>query len=505
VGPRTGLPTRELLGRYVRERDTFWAGNPGHEHQCAKLCRHLDEIEEHFGLDCEEALDQVVTFGLSRVTDRPATVYVTGRGGSGSHWLAEMLGDLGPFADAGEVTMPAPLSRELVPWPVQEQSLFIDCLHVLHAWPGRPYADQPGRPHEDIARLHVVNSNGDSKPVRAKLTEPGCVFVHLIRDPRDQVMSYAYRKPGPRERYPVAASEDFVRLMLIFNRLSLVKILGGPVGPDLIVRYEDLRAGAAPALREIAARAGEELDDSAFEDVAFRHSAEARRRGMAPMGNLSAQPSTGWRQLASPSEKLLMHSGLAEVVDTLGYQPDDCRGGPLEFSPVASAHEVTLPDGVVLGEIHVRSDPDGDWERAGHAAGTFTIPAGKMVRLRVPGGWTTGGERLVELLPAGCLSSLCLAGNAEVTDEFVSKLAGWTELIELDLARTPVTDACVEWVAQIGRLAHVSVAGTGVSAAGQERLRTALPGCKVSAVRLIPETMRGLGYFDEELVTEPPV
>jgi Sulfotransferase domain len=493
--------TGELLRRYALEPDRFWTERGG-DKQCAKLSRHLEAIEQHLGLSPEQAIGEVVGLGRSRLADRPTTVYVSGRGGSGSHWLAEMLGDLGPFADAGEVSIPRSVSATIAPWPIEEQSLFIDCVHLLHAWSGQPYADHQVRFHPDIAGRHIVNSNGDTNLMRAKLIEPGCLFIHLVRDPRDQVLSFTYRKPGARRTYAVESAEDFLRLMLIFNRVSLFKVLRAPVGPDVVVRYEDLRESAAPALRTIAARAGEDIGEDAIEDVAFRHSASARRQGLAQRGNLSRQPSATWRQIATARERLLMHSGMAEVIDTFGYEADECAGHPLEFTPLAEDHTVTLPDGVVLGEIHVRRAADAGWERAGAAAGTFTLPAGSMVRLRAPGAWTVGLERLAGLLPAGCLSSLCLAGNLEVTDAFVTRLAGLAGLVELDLARTRVTDGCLDAVAQLPHLRHLSVVGTAVSAA---RVAETLPGCEVSVAPLITDAMRGRRLFAEDLITDPPV
>src|SRR5581483_10041685 len=132
--------------------------------------------------------------------------------------------------------------------------------------------------------------------------------------------------------------------------------------------------------------------------------------------------------------------------------------------------EVSLPAGVVLGEVHVRRGVEARWERFGHAAGSFVLPAGVMVRLRVPGAWTARAGRVAELLPASCVASLCLAGNRDVVDEDVVALAGGEGLVGLDLARTRVTDGCVDALVGMGGLRHVSVVGTGVSSEAVARL-----------------------------------
>jgi hypothetical protein len=200
----------------------------------------------------------------------------------------------------------------------------------------------------------------------------------------------------------------------------------------------------------------------------------------------------------------MMHAGLAEVVDTLGYDTDDCAGCPLEFSPIPRGIDLRFPDDVVAGELHVRWSAESRWERMGHAAGEVTLPEGAMVRLRCPGGWTTGIGRLTEVLPPGSVSSLCLAGNTAIRDEDLARLAPSSGLIELDLARTRVTDDCLDAVAAIKSLRHVSVVGAGVSSNGADRLRCALPECVVSSASLITDAIRGRSLFDEDRTTEPP-
>lgn len=497
--------TRELLGRYVDECPWFWERNTD-KRQCQKLWGHLDAIEEAFGLSREAALDHVAMLGESRLADRPATIYISGRGGSGSHWLAEMLEDLDGFANAGEVSIPVRLVEGIAGWPWEEQGLLVDCVNLLHAWAGSAFPGdrRPPVAHPDVGQLHLVNSNGGTSLFHAKQWEPRCVFIHLIRDPREQVMSFTYRKPGAHANYPIEPVEDFLRLMLIFNRVSAAEVITAGIAPDLVCRFEDLRIDAAGELHRIVRRAGIDVSEESIEEVAWRHSAEARRQGLAPLGNLSKTPVSGWRATATPWEKAMMHAGLAEVVDTLGYAPDHCLGRPVEFVPNRSRLDLHLGSDVVLGELHVRGAEDDDWQRFGYAAGSFELPAGVMVRLRCPGARTTELESLTELLPAGGIASLCLAGNLDVTDRAIADLAGRPGLLELDLARTCVTDASVEALATLTGLRHLSVAGSGMSAAAVARLERALPNCEVFSAPLITETVRGRSMFDEELITEPP-
>ncbi len=496
---------RELLGQYVDRCDWFWERNTD-KRQCRKLWRHLQAIEEGFGLGREEAVDEVLRMAEARAPVPPTTVYISGRGGSGSHWLAEMLGDLRPFANAGEVSIPGQLAQEMAAWPLEEQGRLLDCVQLLHAWAGHPFPDGTAAPirRPEVARMHIVNSNGDTNLLQIKQWEPSCVFIHLIRDPRDQVMAFTYRKPGARANYPIEPLEDFLRLMLIFNRFSLHQVLTAPVAPDLVCRYEDLRRDAAAELRKIVALSGVHVSDDAINAAAVRHGAEARRAGQAPMGNLSRTPTRTWRESATVREKLLMHAGLTEVIDTFGYEPDDCSGAPLLLCPAPADCRVMLPDGTLLGELHVRHDPGGLWVRAGHATGTFTIAAGTVTRLRAPGGWTLGFERLSQLLARSGIASLCLAGNLDVTDEFLQGFSAWEGLVELDLARTRITDSSVAQLERLRQLRHLSVVGTGISQTGLTRLRVALSDCQISAAPLITDEIRGRRLFNEELFVDPP-
>ena len=140
----------------------------------------------------------------------------------------------------------------------------------------------------------------------------------------------------------------------------------------------------------------------------------------------------------------------------------------------------------------------GPRRRGGDASGGGDGPSPVSGRLEHRNRPADGGAA------AGSVSSLCLAGNTAIRDADLARLAPSSGLIELDLARTRVTDDCLDAVAAIKSLRHVSVVGSGVSSDGADRLRRALPECAVSSASLITDAIRGRSLFDEDRTTEPP-
>ena len=67
----------------------------------------------------------------------------------------------------------------------------------------------------------------------------------------------------------------------------------------------------------------------------------------------------------------------------------------------------------------------------------------------------------------------------QVDDAGVTNLAGFSELAYLNLLSTPVTDAAADVLVKLHRLEMVVVSGTKMTEAGVEKLRKALPSCRV--------------------------
>jgi len=86
-----------------------------------------------------------------------------------------------------------------------------------------------------------------------------------------------------------------------------------------------------------------------------------------------------------------------------------------------------------------------------------------------------GLKHLVELRS---LRGLSLAGT-QVTDDGLSVLKGLRNLESLNLKATKVSDAGISSLAQLRNLNEVILTNTAVTEAGLQRLRKALPNCKI--------------------------
>jgi hypothetical protein len=481
----------ELLSDYLTAAQEYWGTGRGPGVQVEKIVSALGVISERHGTTREEAIDYVLEGALARAAGHPPTVHVGGRGGSGSHWLSEMLNDLGPFADCGEVAFPSPLRRRLRKLTLSQQSLVIDAIHLLHALPGR----------EDAAECSLVNSRGTVHYMPFKRWEPGCRIVHLVRDPREQCISVTYRKPDARELYPAGGGdEDFLRLMVYLNRASTLRVLSTPIEPDFVVRYEELRSEPARVLLTLARGIGADVGPEAAEQVAFQHRAENIQAGLAPSkGNLYTGPRRGWRQTTSKRERQILHAGLADIVDITRYPLDDCLGGALDPWPLREELIIELPDGAILGELHARSEGAPDWQLLCAAAGTVRLPAGSEIRLRNPGGWTSGLRRLTAF-PTEAISALCLAGNQDIDDGELSALAAQRGLRELDLARTPITDKGLAHLESLPRLHGLNLLGSKVSPEGAAAFAARHPDCTVAAGELWSEEWRAKGWLEDQFI-----
>lgn len=485
---------REVFADYVAAPERHWDEGPGGRGEVKKITRCLTAIEARDGTSRAAIAQAVLASAERRSSGHPPTVYIGGRGGSGSHWLAEMLHDLGAFANLGEVALPKEMRNEIKHWSPAERAMIVDAIHLLHALPGRP----------DAATLSFVNSRGSVHYLTFKRWDPTCLFVHLIRDPREQCMSVAFRKPMARQLHQTEgdseSDDEFLRLMIYLNRASTLRTIASPVPPDYVARYEELREDPRPALRAIAALARVELAPEAVDRVAFDHRAENIQAGLAPSkGNLYQGARRDWKQTSTARQRQFLHAGLADVIDLTGYSPDDCLGTPAEPVPRTEPLTFSLPPGVLLGELHARTADSDHWQRLGAAAGQIVIPADTAVRLRCPGGWTSSLRQL-DQLPTDLLMGLCLAGNRDVRDEDLSALAGHHSLRELDLSRTAITDAALEHILALPELSGLAVLECALSPSALADFGRRRPGCRLITGRLWSEDWRPKGWLDDRFI-----
>lgn len=459
---RTRRDWTEIATGYLTDPLRYWTANtPRH---ADKLERKKQAVRRRDGLDDGAMIAEVVRMAVRRRIQRPPPVYVTGLGGSGSHWLAGMLDGATDLVAAGEVYVPRTLNDELNELSDVDQACVIDAIHLLHAWPRST----------DVWALGVINcAAGVRLLAQHARWFPDATMVHLRRDPRDQVLSVTFRKPAFR-RYlaPDATDDAYLRRMIRRSVTAYRESLTAEPHIDVTVRYEDLLRDPRPALREILIALGRPTDDQRIEHAAERHDAETLRAGTAGTAtNLDeGGRSHPWRNLDDPACQRVLHAGLADVIHGYGYTPDDCMGSHV---PDGDLPDRTLtfampPPGPLYQRIA------GTWTPIDTDRANLHVAAGRAVLLRV-GTDDAPDLRVLRTLATTDVQALCLAGNARVDDTAISHVATMSGLTTLDIANTGVTDTGLGHLSGLGTLQQVNLAQTPTTARGRSDLAARLP------------------------------
>lgn len=456
--PRTDW--RTAVAAYLADPSDFWGdGAPRH---AEKLETKKRALRRRDGLDDAEIIDAVLSMAAKRRRQRPPPVYVTGLGGSGSHWVAGMLNDLGGLVAAGEVYFPQRLLDQLSDLDADDQACAIDAIHLLHGWPRTA----------DVWASSIVNCAAGVQKLRlCKRWDSGAVGIYLVRDPRDQVLSVTFRKTGFR-RYedPDASDTDYLQRMAQRNAASYQHSLTVAGVIDIRCRYEDLCEQPRPLLRQVLAALGRTVDDAVVERTAVAHDAETIRAGKgAKVSNLDegGQART-WQETTDPAQRRMLHMYLVDAISGLGYPPGDCMGTPLP--------DHTLParslrfDGGPPGPLYQRVD--GAWTPL-DGDGDLAVAAGVPILLRI--GAQSGALEALAQCGTDDVQALCLAANTVVDDDALRHLSGVTDLRTLDLARTRVTDAGLDRLSHLTQLQQLQLAGTDTTPQGRARLSSRLP------------------------------
>jgi len=222
--------------------------------------------------------------------------------------------------------------------------------------------------------------------------------------------------------------------------LPFCRLRSSPVQPDFVCRYEELKAEAPAVLTRLAEALDHPVGPDAATQSARAHDASLMRRGAIPRkGNLHPTGSRGWREEASESQRLILHSFLTEVVTSAEYPADDCLGRRIEMRARPGRRRVSFPDIAGLGALFARNRRGRDagaWMRVGEARGPMTVPSEAELKLRVHDSASHEAISCLSTLPATSLDSLCLAGNPKVDDDQLRDVLGSLKGIhELDLAR----------------------------------------------------------------------
>ncbi len=451
-----------VAAAYLAEPLAFW-GQDAPRH-ADKLERKKRAIRHRDGLDDHAMIDEVVRMATRRRIHRPAPVYITGLGGSGSHWLAGMLEAAADLVAAGEVYVPRALLDELDGLSETDQACVIDAVHLMHGWPRSA----------DVWALGIINcAAGVRALTRSVQWFPGATIVHLRRDPRDQVLSVTFRKPGFRQYLaPDATDDEYLQRMIGRNVAAYRAYLAVRDRIDVTCRYEDLLKDPSSGLRDVLTALRHGIDEPRIALAVRDHDAEAIRTGRSRVtSNLheggSARP---WQDLGDPARQRVLHAGLVDVIHGFGYPPGDCMATHLPDSHLPD-RTLTLSSGPP-GPLYERRN--GTWHRLDTGRAHVHVPSGVPVLLRV-GTDDAADLRVLREVVTGDVQALCLAANTRIDDSTLPYLSGMTGLQTLDLAKTRVSDVGLSQLGQLTGLQQISLAQTRTTARGRADLATRLP------------------------------
>ncbi|HEY8808985.1 MAG TPA: sulfotransferase domain-containing protein [Solirubrobacterales bacterium] len=426
------------------------------------LRNRLERAARMLETDFDAVVARAGSLALARAPHRPPPIYVTGLGGSGSHWLTGTMASMLPVVDLEEAPIPDDFRAQVEALPVEERGVAIDCLHLGHAL---ATADSD---LDSLVEMRAINSAVRVSEPCLRSWDPRCFVIHLLRDPRDQATCFAFRKRVFRQRhYPTATDEQYLAGCAVNNATNYAQMRKSALQPDFVCRYEEMKTSTATVLTRLATALGQPADAETAVRVAREHDASLMRSGALPhRGNLTAAESRGWRAETDAHQKLILHAHLAEVVTAAEYPADDCLGYPLDLGPSPGARHLYFGQGGRLGGLFVRNrGRDGaTWSRLGEARGPVSVDSGVELKLRVDESAAVESIRSLCTLPPDALDSLCLAGNRNLDDDLLAACtAALRDLREVDLARTAVGDGCVDSLALLPRLVGVSVFGTALS------------------------------------------
>lgn len=403
---------------YVADPRLFWQGPA--VRQAEKLEMKRDSVNEHMGWSNPDVASSCLAWARQR-EGRHSPIYVTGLGGSGSHWLASMLGELPMFFDVGEVYVPDRLRAAMNSSP-DRSPLILDALHVLHT----------RQPAAEDARA-VNCAAGSHKAADYVRWDQGATVVRLLRDPRDQVLSTTFRKDEYRQWVaPDATDDDYLRHRCSISRSDETRYKRSGCAADLVIKYEDLRQDVVGELGRLLQYARTDVDHVQVEAASDRHDAGRIRAGQSDVqGNLYlGGPALPWTDHPL-SRVAAIHAELIEVIEAQAYSFGVCLLPP----PRSEPRDLQAPSS---DSLRIRGWTGQGWELGVASSEAF------LAEVSVP------SMSQVPLLRGVGAYGICAARIDSLSDDWLDAVLAIPSLRTLDLGSVPVTDSQLGMLIEAG-------------------------------------------------------
>ncbi len=292
---------------YIKTPEKQWPDETYfHQRNRFKVQRSWDQVLEDHDLTPERAVGKYVELLEARARTGVSTIYAMSNGGSGSHYLGELLGEVGNFHLTDEVYFPPRLLDRLENLDQATSSMMLDFIDVLHT----------GRIDSGLADTTIVNIGHlrpDARPQLLRSLGVRGHFLLLLRNPFDVAISRAFRKEEYRSA--VAATDDDSAYLTQQARYCAGFLRrAGLERWDSVCRYERLINEPIAALRDVLLTIGTPFDHALVESALDKY--DAKRSGPASRsGNLNLAPRT---PIATQHAQIL-NEELASPANQYGY------------------------------------------------------------------------------------------------------------------------------------------------------------------------------------------
>jgi hypothetical protein len=376
---------------------------------------------------------------------RLSTLYVSGLGGSGSHWLGAMLADCQPSVICGEVYFPDAIVARLESCGRAEARSLVLTYQLLHSHP-----QALGK--AATARFLINTAAGIHRADRYRSWEPDAAVIYLARDPRDQVMSTTFRKAAFRDRvFADLSDEEYLAVRIHTSVRSYEHVIALQMPPTATVKYEDLRTRAADALGDIFAALRLPVAPEVLQRAADDHDAGRIRQGLSDKtrSNLDrGGKAQGWQRDADAVLAVRFHVHLQDAIFGLGYAIPDPWAAAVAATP-------QVPPAAPPSGTYVVGLRDGDWRKIEGAGGSFDATALRVLRLHV----VTAPD--IEWINRTGVRIVSLAVNAKLAKLDFARLPPLQAIDTLDISGLALPDKALAWLGR-SRIATLRANGTTI-------------------------------------------
>lgn len=188
--------------------------------------------------DRKELLTKILDVLDNRRKNRPDTLFIINPGGSGSHWLQDVVAAHFRAAPCGEVYIPPAALQCIKKARPLDRGILLDFFHLISS----------DLSLDDMLSCSFINTaHVNGWRLSAWMPQQKTIIL-LVRNPVDVVLSRTFRKPHYRNLY-FKHEDDWEYLNRNINYLKSFYSKKKPDTYDLVVKYEDMKNNMSNIMR----------------------------------------------------------------------------------------------------------------------------------------------------------------------------------------------------------------------------------------------------------------